>query len=616
MGFQVTVEDKHGAKTKSRVSVFVSDVAKPIEVQVKLVGPSTPPYRGDIVELKTQIIGMQPVSGSYSFSEKSGPQAITVVTDSEAKFNISQGDYETSVPDIHVQMPSDCKPLDGAIPESERYVFEVRLNDTNNREYAAESTVDLICPQFIIQPSNNTIGLGETLTMKGKLTGFHKNQNYNVSIFSRQMGQNLGAGNSCLDSSCNPPFKEFVFAGDPCVGNTEKIVFTGFVVPENQPKVWVQHDVAVTVSCTGIQPQNHPPVVNQLPTFETEVNKEIVITLSAYDPDQEENENLTAIEHSKPQHGDLNQWKPVDGEVTYHPHQNYEGPDSFTVKVKDMHGLESENEGNVSIMVKPSSIQNHPPVVNQLPTFETEVNKEIVITLSAYDPDQEENENLTAIEHSKPQHGDLNQWKPVDGEVTYHPHQNYEGPDSFTFKVKDMHGLESEKESTILIMVKSPVNSSIAGGMFALPELKLTGPSSAMPGERVTLVGELQGIGENQISNPIFNQLGSTVDPTECDPGSNCTYPSITFDMPDCGGDQEDVKFELVLSINGKQYATPPHAVALKCIDIANEDVESNLGNVKNDTDDSNLGSTSIDDTVKDDTGDSSPEGSSLMKVQ
>ena len=351
LGFQVTVEDKHGAKAKSRVNVFVSDAANP-EVQVKLVGPSTPPFRGDIVELKTQIIGMQLVPSSYLFSEKSGPQAITIVTDSETQFDISQGDYETSDPDIKVQMPSDCKASDSAIPESERYVFEVRLNDTNNREYAAESTVDLICPQFIIEPSNNTIGLGETLTMEGKLTGFHKDQNYSVSIFSRQMGQNLRAGNSCLDSSCNPPFKEFVVAGDPCDGNTEKIDFTGFVVPENQPKMWVQHDVAVAVSCIGIQPQNHPPVVNQLPTFETEVNKEIVITLSGYDPDEEENENLTAIEHSKPQHGDLNHWQPVAGEVTYTPHQNYEGPDSFTFKVKDMHGLESENEGKISIIVK------------------------------------------------------------------------------------------------------------------------------------------------------------------------------------------------------------------------------------------------------------------------
>ena len=34
-----------------------------------------------------------------------------------------------------------------------------------------------------------------------------------------------------------------------------------------------------------------------------------------------------------------------------------------------------------------------------------------------------------------------------------------------------MHGLESENEGTISIIVKSPVNSSIAGGMFALPEL-------------------------------------------------------------------------------------------------------------------------------------------------
>ena len=36
------------------------------------------------------------------------------------------------------------------------------------------------------------------------------------------------------------------------------------------------------------------------------------------------------------------------------------------------------------------------------------------------------------------------------------------------------------------------------------------------------------------------------------------------------------------------------------------------LDNVKNDTNDSNLGGTSIDDTVNDDTGDSSPEGTSI----
>ena len=39
-----------------------------------------------------------------------------------------------------------------------------------------ESTVDLICPQFIIEPSNNTIGHGETLTMKGKLTDPQKSK--------------------------------------------------------------------------------------------------------------------------------------------------------------------------------------------------------------------------------------------------------------------------------------------------------------------------------------------------------------------------------------------------------------------------------------------------------
>ena len=51
------------------------------------------------------------------------------------------------------------------------------------------------------------------------------------------------------------------------------------------------------------------------------------------------------------------------------------------------------------------------------------------------------------------------------------------------------------------------------------------------------------------------------------------------------------------MDIEGKQYTTAPHTVTLKCIDIANEDVESNLGNVKNDTGDSNPGDLAIDGT-------------------
>ena len=66
-----------------------------------------------------------------------------------------------------------------------------------------------------------------------------------------------------------------------------------------------------------------------------------------------------------------------------------------------------------------------------------------------------------------------------------------------------------------------------------------------MPGETVTLVGELQGIDENQISDPIFTQSkGPHVNPTNCDLNSDCTYPSITFDMPDCRDDKDDLKFE------------------------------------------------------------------------
>ena len=52
LGFQVTVEDKHGAKTRSRVNVYVSDAAKPIEVDLKGQIKSRP---GEPVKLVAEI---------------------------------------------------------------------------------------------------------------------------------------------------------------------------------------------------------------------------------------------------------------------------------------------------------------------------------------------------------------------------------------------------------------------------------------------------------------------------------------------------------------------------------------------------------------------------------
>ena len=110
--------------------------------------------------------------------------------------------------------------------------------------------------------------------------------------------------------------------------------------------------------------------------------------------------------------------------------------------------------------------------------------------------------------------------------------------------------------------------------MFALPELKLTGPSLAMPGEISSVSWGIARYRREVNDNPIFNQLDVAYIICSVILAVTVHIPSITFDMPVVVS-LEDVKFELVLNINGKPYATPPHAVTLKCIDIANEDVES-----------------------------------------
>ena len=63
------------------------------------------------------------------------------------------------------------------------------------------------------------------------------------------------------------------------------------------------------------------------------------------------------------------------------------------------------------------------------------------------------------------------------------------------------------------------------------PEVKLTGPGSASPGENVTLIGNLIGIATDQLGGVQFSQeSGTNISYSECVRGDlQCSYPSISF---------------------------------------------------------------------------------------
>jgi hypothetical protein len=176
---------------------------------------------------------------------------------------------------------------------------------------------------------------------------------------------------------------------------------------------------------------NHPPVANNQ-SVKTEVNKPVDIELTAYDSDA--NDKLTAQTVSPPLNGRLGEIDQDTGVVTYTPNPGFTGTDSFTFNANDGK-VDSNKAGAVGIAInQPTESTNHLPTANNQSVV-TSTNKAIDTTLTASDPDKDD--NLTAAIVSKPLHGTLSDIDQNTGVVTYTPNPGFTGNDSFTFNAND-----------------------------------------------------------------------------------------------------------------------------------------------------------------------------------
>ena len=161
------------------------------------------------------------------------------------------------------------------------------------------------------------------------------------------------------------------------------------------------------------------------------------ITLSASDADLD---TLSYIIVAQPTHGTL--VLKNDHTYTYTPVANYNGSDSFTFKVND--GTTDSNTATVTITV---NSLNDVPVVNDTSVNVDEDNT-LTGTLTATDAD---GDTLTFSKAGNPAHGTVT--VSSNGSYTYTPAANYNGSDSFTFKVND--GTVDSSTATVLITVNS-----------------------------------------------------------------------------------------------------------------------------------------------------------------
>jgi len=226
---------------------------------------------------------------------------------------------------------------------------------------------------------------------------------------------------------------------------------------------------AATVSITVIAVNDAPTANSQ--SVSTNEDTALSITLSGSDIDSP---SLSFAIVSGPSHGTLGTvGAPVCGggsctaSVTYTPATNYNGPDSFTFKVND--GSLDSTAATVSITV---NAVNDAPVANaQSPS--TNEDTPLIITLGASDVDST---SLTFSIVGTPAHGSLSvitgtscsavsngtgtPGSSCTASVTYTPATNYNGPDSFTFKVND--GSLDSSAATVSITVNAVNDAPVA----------------------------------------------------------------------------------------------------------------------------------------------------------
>ncbi len=200
---------------------------------------------------------------------------------------------------------------------------------------------------------------------------------------------------------------------------------------------------------------------------------------------------------------------PVTGKITYTPASNYFGPDSFTYTVKDSTGATS-NGATVSITVNQVVVHQAPVASND--TVSTNENTAVLINELSNDTAS----GGATIDASSvkigtaPTHGSTS-IDPTTGKITYTPANNYTGPDSFAYTVKDSTGATSNV-ATVSITV-NPVVVHLAP--VAADDAATTAQNTAV------LI--------NELSNDTASG-GATIDPTTVKIGTAAGHGSTSID--------------------------------------------------------------------------------------
>lgn len=275
-----------------------------------------------------------------------------------------------------------------------------------------------------------------------------------------------------------------------------------------------------TIAFAG-EPDPITAVANSM-TISLAKNATYTGTLSVTNEDEEV---LTYIIVSQPEHGDLTHSDENSPSFSYTPDTDYLGSDSFTFKVNN--GEEDSNIADVSItVVEEEGGDDEPTFSARNMTLTMDKNTILTDNLEVINEDEE---TLTYIIVEEPENGTLVHSEEDSPEFTYTPELNYVGTDSFTFKVNN--GELDSNIATVSITITEPSEPVIPFNYIDMQEHWANFSASHLAA-RGLIIGE--EIGGNYYFHPEYKMtrsefmiflLAITADPED----DNIEIPSVTF---------------------------------------------------------------------------------------
>ncbi len=217
------------------------------------------------------------------------------------------------------------------------------------------------------------------------------------------------------------PDGSFTYTPDPDFNGTDSYTYT---ISDSNGGT----DTA-TVTITVSPVNDAPDAVNDSATVNEDGSVDIPVLGNDTDVD---GDSLTVTAVSDPPNGTatIND----DGTVNYEPDPNFCGTDTFTYTISDGNGGTDTATVTVDVVCV-----NDPPVANN-DSGTTPEDTAITIDAAANDTDIDGNlDPSTTTVLTSPTHGTL--VNNNDGTFSYTPAPNYNGPDSFTYKICDTGGL-------------------------------------------------------------------------------------------------------------------------------------------------------------------------------